>query len=65
VGSVTLAAIHLNKENQMSVFTLSFKTLQKASWRTMWLRMPLALVLPMAALADAGTLDPTLSGSEK
>jgi len=27
--------------------------------------MPLALVLPMAALADAGTLDPTLSGSEK
>jgi len=55
----------MNKENQMSVFTLSFKTLQKASWRTMWLRMPLALVLPMAALADAGTLDPTLSGSEK
>jgi len=62
VGSFTLAAIHLNKENQMSVFTLSFKTLQKASWRAMWLSMPLALVLLMAALTDAGTLDLILSG---
>jgi len=65
LGTVSLAAIGLNKEKKMRVIGLFLRTLKKAGGRAMLVTMLLALVLPTVALAAAGALDTTFSGDGK
>jgi len=65
LGTVSPAAIGLNKEKKMRVIGLFIRTLQKVGGRAMLVAMLLALVLQTVALAAAGALDTTFSGNGK